>query len=199
MPLAKSHIFVARGFEKASSPAVSSRTSDATCCNGCLTHLYTVHVCVPCLLILRVRTNEPIWPIYQPVHIYIYNHSFVCRCLLFGIVYVCMHNDVYIYIHIWNYDDDHICRHTLCGHTLCEHALLTVRCAILRLTLIPVSQSRTWGALSMKIYMWNHSMCYYGINMDKPYPNIIGIADISTSGFFLEWFLPVRWRPTAAG
>ena len=131
------------------------------------------------------------------IYIYTIIHLYVVVCCLALCMYVCIM--MYIYIHIWNYDDDHICRHTLCGHTLCEHALLTVRCAILRLTLIPVSQSRTWGALSMKIYMWNHSMCYYGINMDKPYPNIIGIADISTSGFFLEWFLPVRWRPTAAG
>jgi hypothetical protein len=132
-------------------------------------------------------------------YIYTIIHLYVVVCCLALCMYVCIMMYIYIYIHIWNYDDDHICRHTLCGHTLCEHALLTVRCAILRLTLIPVSQSRTWGALSMKIYMWNHSMCYYGINMDKPYPNIIGIADISTSGFFLEWFLPVRWRPTAAG
>ena len=110
MPLAKSHIFIARGFEKASSPAVSSRTSDATCCNGCLTHLYTVHVCVACLLILRVRTNEPIWPIYQPVHIYI--QSFICMSLFVVWHCVCLYIYIHTYIELswWSYMPPHSLR-----------------------------------------------------------------------------------------
>ena len=157
--------------------------------------MFVYRVCWYC-----VCAQMNLFDLFINLCIYIYNHSFVCRCLLFGIVYVCMHNDVYIYIHTymelwwWSY---------MPPHSLRAYSMwaCSVNCALChsQINFDPsFSVTDMGGTQHENLYVKPFYVLLW-INMDKPYPNIIGIADISTSGFFLEWFLPVRWRPTAAG